>query len=311
MTTIQDIARKSKHSVSTVSRVINDSGYVSAATRAEIEAVIKQTNYVPNAIGRELRLAKSQVIGVVMPSNNTPYFTQILSSIVEAATPHASNIMLLISEYQPARERQFLEMMRRHAVDALIFLSHEIPASEISQYQRYGQIVLAEDPEETGLSAAFTQRELSEIKALEWINSNFHPQTVAFFFHRPLNRSYTSRSWAKAYLKTFSSPIESQQVITDITCFDDVSTAMSKLKSIPDFIIANSDETAAAALQYCHDHNLPLMGALGQECEPIGKILNIPTINNHFDELGNRLFAQALSPNSEITAIPATFIPNR
>lgn len=54
MTNIHDIARLSGYSVSTVSRVLNQKNYVSAKTRADIEAVIDKLDYVPNAVARNL-----------------------------------------------------------------------------------------------------------------------------------------------------------------------------------------------------------------------------------------------------------------
>lgn len=311
MITIRDIARMSHHSISTVSRVLNNSGYVAAGTRAEIEAIIAQTGYVPNAVGQELRRGKRQVIGVVMPNNTTPYFTQLLSSVVQVAAAHSTQILLLISDYQPALERQYLETLRRHAVDALIFLSHEISIQEISQFHRYGQIVLAEDPKDTGLPAAYTRQELSQVEALAWVKAKQAPRMLTFFFERSVKESGTSQSWAKAYRKVFKRAVAAKQMITGIKTFGDAYDMMAQIGPEPDFIVANSDEAAAGVLQYQRDHQLPAIGVLGQEAGSIGKVMNIPTIDHHLEELGAHLFEDATSPEAKVTAISATFIPDR
>ena len=55
MTSIRDIAERAGASVATVSRVINDSGYVSAETRALVQQAIADLDYMPNAGARRLR----------------------------------------------------------------------------------------------------------------------------------------------------------------------------------------------------------------------------------------------------------------
>ena len=49
---IYDIAKEAGVSIATVSRVLNNKGTVSAATRARVEAILKQNNYTPSAIAR-------------------------------------------------------------------------------------------------------------------------------------------------------------------------------------------------------------------------------------------------------------------
>lgn len=74
MANIRDVAKLSGHSVSTVSRALNHSGYVSAATRQEILAAVKQLDYHRNDIALALSTGKTHQIGVVIPFVNRPYF---------------------------------------------------------------------------------------------------------------------------------------------------------------------------------------------------------------------------------------------
>ena len=64
---IKDIARMAGVAPSTVSRVINDSGYVSAEVRGRVEEVIRRTGYVPNSIAKSLKAKRSHTIGVIVP----------------------------------------------------------------------------------------------------------------------------------------------------------------------------------------------------------------------------------------------------
>ena len=55
MTTLSDVARRAGVSTMTVSRVINESGYTSQATRARVNVAIAELGYMPNSLARQLR----------------------------------------------------------------------------------------------------------------------------------------------------------------------------------------------------------------------------------------------------------------
>ncbi len=73
MTSIRDIATLAGASVTTVSRVINNSGYVSAETRARVEQAIAALAFTPNANARRMRSGNSLMVGVVLPALDVPF----------------------------------------------------------------------------------------------------------------------------------------------------------------------------------------------------------------------------------------------
>lgn len=74
MITIKDVAKIAGVSVATVSRVINESGYVNIDTRKKVEAAIRQSNYSPNEVARSLYKRKSKLIGLLLPDITNPFF---------------------------------------------------------------------------------------------------------------------------------------------------------------------------------------------------------------------------------------------
>ena len=64
MTTIKEVAKLAGVSVATVSRALNNSGYVSEATRIKVEAAVKELNFYPNEVARSLYQKKSKLIGL-------------------------------------------------------------------------------------------------------------------------------------------------------------------------------------------------------------------------------------------------------
>lgn len=74
MATIKDVAKEAGVSVATVSRVLNQNGYVQENTRKMVEAAIKKLNYLPNEVARSLYFQKSKLIGLIIPDITNPFF---------------------------------------------------------------------------------------------------------------------------------------------------------------------------------------------------------------------------------------------
>ena len=66
MATLKDVAAKSGVTVTTVSRVLNNRGYISDETRKKVYAAMKELNYQPNEIARSLSKQKSTTIGIIV-----------------------------------------------------------------------------------------------------------------------------------------------------------------------------------------------------------------------------------------------------
>ena len=78
MATLKDVAEASGLTVGTVSRVLNNRGYISPKTREKVYQVMKELNYQPNETARILAKQKSNIIGIVLPNVEHPYFARIL-----------------------------------------------------------------------------------------------------------------------------------------------------------------------------------------------------------------------------------------
>lgn len=81
---IQDIAKASGYSTTTVSRVLNDKSVnfrIASKTQEKIKKIAKELNYTPNEHARNLRTGKSQSIALIVPSLKNPFFAEIASVI--------------------------------------------------------------------------------------------------------------------------------------------------------------------------------------------------------------------------------------
>ena len=71
MATLKDVAKASGLTVGTVSRVLNNRGYISDKTREKVYQVMKELNYQPNEMARSLSKQKNNTIGIILPQYST------------------------------------------------------------------------------------------------------------------------------------------------------------------------------------------------------------------------------------------------
>jgi DNA-binding LacI/PurR family transcriptional regulator len=79
MPTIDEIAKLSNVSKTTVSRVLNDHPYVSEEKRKRVLEVIEKLDYIPNTSARKLRSNKTMFLAVSVPHADHPFFAQLMS----------------------------------------------------------------------------------------------------------------------------------------------------------------------------------------------------------------------------------------
>ncbi len=121
--TIKDIAKKSGHSCSTVSRVINNSPYVSAATRARIQAVIDATGFRPNNVARGLVKGKMNVVVCIIGDRLNQFYAELFSAAEEALNELGYLAVLCYTNYDPAKEEKYLEAVTENNFAGVIMVT--------------------------------------------------------------------------------------------------------------------------------------------------------------------------------------------
>lgn len=126
MTNIKDVALKSGVSVSTVSRVMNNRGYISQATKDKVYAAMKDLNYQPNEIAKSLFKKKSNIIGLILPDISTPFYSEETRYIEEELYKLGYKLMLCNAYNSRTREQEYINMLLRNQVDGIIIGSHTL-----------------------------------------------------------------------------------------------------------------------------------------------------------------------------------------
>ena len=123
MATLKDVAKASGLTVGTVSRVLNNRGYISDKTREKVYQVMKELNYQPNETARALSKQKSNTIGVILPNIEHPYFAKVLSRLEREAAAGGYRIMLFVSGIKKNVRNSVLRCARAKRVTGVVLCS--------------------------------------------------------------------------------------------------------------------------------------------------------------------------------------------
>lgn len=133
---LADVAERAGVSVATVSRVLNDRGYLSEKTRAKVMAAIEQVGYHPNQVARSLLSRRTGTIGIILPSVSLPFFGEIAEHVDDALARHGLRSLLCNSLGRADRERELLSSLMAHRVDGIISGAHNDQLAEYSTLRR-------------------------------------------------------------------------------------------------------------------------------------------------------------------------------
>lgn len=120
MATIKDVAEKAGITVTTVSRVLNNRGYISDKTRKKVYQVMEELDYQPNEIARALAQKQSNLIGAIVPAIMHPFFSACLNYIEKYAWLYGFKLLVCNSERNSDKEIEYIEMLKSNQVSGII-----------------------------------------------------------------------------------------------------------------------------------------------------------------------------------------------
>ncbi|MEJ2382845.1 MAG: LacI family DNA-binding transcriptional regulator [Xanthomonadales bacterium] len=127
MATIYEVSELAGVSLATVSRVMNNSGKVAAATRKRVEDAMRELGYRPNSIAQSLASHRSNCVGVLVSELHGPIFGALLGTI-ESELRHAGKFAIFsVGHNEAERERQGIEFLASRNCDALILHVEALP----------------------------------------------------------------------------------------------------------------------------------------------------------------------------------------
>lgn len=119
--TLADVARRARVSPATASRVINGSAkHVAEELKVRVLKAVEELRYVPNAHAQSLARAQRSAVGVIVHDVSDPYFAEITRGLQRVATDFGRLLVICNSYRDPARELEYVELLRANQVAAIV-----------------------------------------------------------------------------------------------------------------------------------------------------------------------------------------------
>ena len=128
---IKKVAKEANVSISTVSRTLNNSGYVSEKTRKRVVAVVSRLKYKKNMIATSLRSKKSNFIGLIVPDIANEFYATLARAVEVVLQKNDFSLFLCSTDWDEEKRRFYMEALINNHVTGIIS-SFSIPKVEES-----------------------------------------------------------------------------------------------------------------------------------------------------------------------------------
>jgi len=121
--TVKEIAQQLNLSISTVSRVLNGQARkyrISRNTEEKVKALAAKKGFSPNLLARNLRMQKTDTIGLIIPDISNPFFANLAKTLELGLRKADKTILLCDTHEDSALERQSLALLLGRKVDGLL-----------------------------------------------------------------------------------------------------------------------------------------------------------------------------------------------
>ncbi len=135
MSTLNDVAKLAGVAPITVSRVVNNSGYASEATRQKVEAAIEELGYVPNVLARGLRSKHTNTLALVMTDITNPFFTKIARGVEDTASKFGYTVIFCNTDEAEAEEQKYANILAQKQVDGVILVPARSKSKSVEFFQ--------------------------------------------------------------------------------------------------------------------------------------------------------------------------------
>lgn len=178
MVTRREVAELAGVSPSTVSRVINNNGYVAEDVQKRVEEAIAELNYIPNRAAQNLRMKSYKQIACLTPSISNPFYSEMFTGIEEMALEKGYSLSL----YNMTEERRnYFRQVLEGPYDGMILLA----PYELSSIMDFNKSTLKiplsvywDRPEKVDIPHVFVDMEKIMRKSVEYLIKSGHKEII-------------------------------------------------------------------------------------------------------------------------------------
>lgn len=260
MATIVDVARLAGVTPTTVSRVINNRGYISEKTRNKVYEAMDELGYQPNEIARSLTKQKSNTIGIIVPHIAHPYFAKLISNLENEASKKDYKVILCNSKEKAEKEKQYLDMCKSNRVAGIVLCSGNVESNKINTGD-IPVVLLEKNFEEGKLGIQCDNYQGGRLATEHLIECGCKK---LLHFSGVIDEEMPADNREKAfidvcnknnieyYIKKFDVNIYNQ-----MNYYEAIKDTLTEIKEI-DGVFASSDLIAAQVIQVCNELNIKI-----------------------------------------------------
>jgi LacI family transcriptional regulator len=256
--TMSDVAREAGVSRMTVSRVVNDKGEISAATRQRILGVIERLGYRPSGIARGLATQRTRTLGLVVPDIANPFFSQVARGAENEAYAHGYSVFLCNTNEDARRELSVLQLLEEKRVDGVVLCSSRLDPAELRPALAHHPAVVLVNMQMDGsqIGTVMVDDESGGRKATQHLLQTGH-EAIGFLAGPPKSQSGRKRDQGyRAALAAAGLPYNSNWVRHCAPVVQGgLQTARQLLNDQPELsaLFCYNDLVAIGALQACNE----------------------------------------------------------
>jgi LacI family transcriptional regulator len=293
--TIQDVAKSSGVSVSTVSRVLNAKGDVAFDTKQRIQDVIRQLGYTSNLAARSMRGRKMNLIGLIMPDVAHPFATEVMKGVNRAIAESEYDLLVYTTGdvrklATAAHEQRFVSLLNNSITDGVV-----IVAPVASEFATDAPIVSIDpavvNPAYPSIHATNYQ---GAMDAMHYLLSLGHTRIGFISGRRELESSIRRMKGYRDALEEAGSGVDEALIgAGDYTTEMAVSCArrLLALENPPTAIFAANDQSAIGVYQVANEMGLKIpeeLSVVGFDNVAEAAYLNLTTVDQFIAEMAYR-----------------------
>jgi LacI family gluconate utilization system Gnt-I transcriptional repressor len=262
--TMTDVASQAGVSQMTVSRVINNKGYISDDVRRRVETAADEIGYMQNRLAHSLRSKNTRIIAVVLPSLGNTVFTDTLSGITDAVAQQGFRPVFGVTEYSQSRENELVRDLLTWQPYGILLAGLEHSNDTRNAIEASGtRVAEIMDIDGTPISVAFglSQKKAGEVTAQYMLGKGYRRFAyIGSLGGRDLRATKRFNGFLETLIQAGATCISRDIASLPSSMVEGLrmtAEVMARLEK-PDAIYYANDDLAAGGIMYCIANNIKI-----------------------------------------------------
>ncbi|SLN31609.1 Catabolite control protein A [Roseovarius albus] len=288
--TLDDVAKAAGVSTATVSRCLNSSGRVVAATRDRVMRAVSELGYTPNFGARVMAAKRTYTIGAIIPTMENAIFARGLQAFQEELHTKGYTLLVASSAYRPEIEEEQIRALVSRGADGLLLIGHDRAASIYDYLERQNVPALVSWSYQSDArvpSVGFSNSDAMQELAEEVIRAGHRNVAMISGICEGNDRAKMRVQGLKKALKQYDINPDDVPIIETPYEIDGGAAAFASLMELtprPTTVLCGNDVLAVGALRKAHDLGLDIPGDVsitGFDDIELAQIVNPPLTTVH------------------------------